>query len=618
MSQFILIDQSLSEAGGHHYECAQLMLAAAEQRGWRPVVAANRSFKKDELWPDRWPVQGVFRESAYHRFSVLTGVAEKTFNPFETWTEDLRSPTPWRRFERWHQTASSLCRRFKQRKRLRAQAQGLRAFWESIRPQRGDLAFLQTVTEYDLVWFTRFLSETPGTDQIDWHLQFHNTFLDGRDPQHAGQTSRLIDMQRHFWSLLQRLPRHRLHFYCTTPAMTRQFVALSAAPFELLECAVHPDLLAPARPAVQECPTESVVDSRPLRVVCGGYGRQEKGWKSLATIIDEVWSDLFESGRCELQIQTSKAQPVDHERQSKRGRLRTQAGLVDASNASVNELERVIAARTAATGRAVVAGASPIRRLPYPMPPDDYRRFLRNAHIGLFPYDPQRYYARYSAVLVEMLCIGVPVIVPAATWLAEQVAEVNQRHMAEMRRSGDVIASATPRNGESWDLPALAGELVLEFRGAQTPPGTYARVQVAQFDRAGQELDRCTLVDRPPPGCDSWASLVRIVPGAATASLQVADLDGEAADRWRLVRVQTLAPTAEWPQGRPLGAVGLAAADEREFGRRLREISRFHAHYQATARRFAVDYSQRHTGDAILQTLVQSSLPAASAVRPAA
>ena len=40
---------------------------------------------------------------------------------------------------------------------------------------------------------------------------------------------------------------------------------------------------------------------------------------------------------------------------------------------------------------------------------------------GLFLYDPDRYVARCSGVLLEMLARGVPVIVPDKCWLADQL-----------------------------------------------------------------------------------------------------------------------------------------------------------------------------------------------------
>ncbi len=50
-----------------------------------------------------------------------------------------------------------------------------------------------------------------------------------------------------------------------------------------------------------------------------------------------------------------------------------------------------------------------------------YHAWLDTADLGLFLYDPNRYVARCSGVLLEMFARGVPVIVPDRCWLADQL-----------------------------------------------------------------------------------------------------------------------------------------------------------------------------------------------------
>jgi glycosyltransferase involved in cell wall biosynthesis len=52
---------------------------------------------------------------------------------------------------------------------------------------------------------------------------------------------------------------------------------------------------------------------------------------------------------------------------------------------------------------------------------ETYHRWLSMADVGLFLYEPARYVARCSGVLLEMLARGIPVIVPDDCWLAHQV-----------------------------------------------------------------------------------------------------------------------------------------------------------------------------------------------------
>ncbi|HJT30633.1 MAG TPA: hypothetical protein VJ783_01105 [Pirellulales bacterium] len=49
MFKFVLIDQSLTDVGGHHYEYARRVLGAAESAGYQPVLAANRKCKQSDV-----------------------------------------------------------------------------------------------------------------------------------------------------------------------------------------------------------------------------------------------------------------------------------------------------------------------------------------------------------------------------------------------------------------------------------------------------------------------------------------------------------------------------------------------------------------------------------------
>ena len=76
-----------------------------------------------------------------------------------------------------------------------------------------------------------------------------------------------------------------------------------------------------------------------------------------------------------------------------------------------------------ASYRAAVAGSvnSSLEVMTSDLSTEAYHRWLDTADLGLFLYEPHRYKARCSGVLLEMLGRGVPVIVPDGCWLAEQV-----------------------------------------------------------------------------------------------------------------------------------------------------------------------------------------------------
>jgi len=59
MNKFIIIDHSLCDLQGHHYECSISVAEAAARAGYQPIIIANRSFCQ-ALQPENIPVIPAF------------------------------------------------------------------------------------------------------------------------------------------------------------------------------------------------------------------------------------------------------------------------------------------------------------------------------------------------------------------------------------------------------------------------------------------------------------------------------------------------------------------------------------------------------------------------------
>ncbi len=79
--------------------------------------------------------------------------------------------------------------------------------------------------------------------------------------------------------------------------------------------------------------------------------------------------------------------------------------------------------------------------------------------IALFPYDPALYRRKSSGVLWEAISLGLPVVVPAGTWLEHEARHWGAGHVAYA--GGDTAAI-----GDAFDA-ALAGIDELEARSAE-------------------------------------------------------------------------------------------------------------------------------------------------------
>jgi len=73
LARFFLIDQSLVNRGGHHYDYSTCIVAAAKELGFETIVAANRKVSAD-LTVDGTRVIPTFTETVYQKDSCLAGL----------------------------------------------------------------------------------------------------------------------------------------------------------------------------------------------------------------------------------------------------------------------------------------------------------------------------------------------------------------------------------------------------------------------------------------------------------------------------------------------------------------------------------------------------------------
>src|SRR5688572_26061753 len=65
MSRFVLIDHSLKGVGGHHFEYATHVLAAARRAGFEAILATHRKFSPSAARLADCPVHPLFRQTTY-------------------------------------------------------------------------------------------------------------------------------------------------------------------------------------------------------------------------------------------------------------------------------------------------------------------------------------------------------------------------------------------------------------------------------------------------------------------------------------------------------------------------------------------------------------------------
>lgn len=384
--KFLLLDYSLDRVGGHNYEYDRLCLEAVQDLGLEPVLAAQRAFRDPFSQAASWDVHSVFPRGKYsaHRLGQrLARLDAASGGPTRWLARSLNALRQWyylREHGRFHRNLA------KATSKLFAQL--------DLCP--GDQVYLPTISVSDLPGLAEFLQRDAAARQLDWHLQFHLPLSAG-DSAADPQASPMWSLAERWLADCVRAMPDRLHLYATTESLAAQYSTLGPARFRHLPWLVDPAFHAPGS-------TTNNPEHRPLRLLCSGGMRKEKGFGELPAILESMWAEYFLSGRMQLVVQST----------------------------SLDALPAAWQPHAALEPGAADRVSAPIAVSPFPMESERYQQFVRSADVGLLLYEPEAYSIRCSGICLEMLCAGVPIVVREGTWLAEQVRQGSAKVAGEV------------------------------------------------------------------------------------------------------------------------------------------------------------------------------------------
>ena len=613
MAKIYIIDHSLKNIGGHHYDYVLHTSQAASRAGLEVIVAANRSFQEASKISEVANIFPLFRHTTYSPFTET--VASKGCNsPVDPYQDNqkidvfpLRTIFKPRKFRRrWNRYQERSKLKHEQKRRINHIVDCCTRLFRKCPINRGDHIFIPTLTEFDLVGFVRFIESFSEAIVPDWHFQFHYGFLEGRRFEYANQFERLESMREHFRPLVNALSPVRSHFYATTPALVSQFNHMQLINFQLLPYPVNPAFK----------PSDKTTTSYPLRVICPGTLRPEKGALQLHTFFKEMMRDNFCNGRLQFWVQSNKVENI--------------ANVISSSFASVKSLDDF------------VPSDINIIHVPHPLDSEDYVKFLRNSDLGLLLYDARTYYARCSGILIELRSAGVPIIVPAGCWMADEISKPNFDYLDEISNNFNAMdeiwlsehaltrsekagceftIKSTSRHAEQNCLycrdplhsPAFlmharssVNKILVDFRwGPGVDHGTYIRIRLLQFDSAGNRIEADDTILGIREGNLKSLALFNQHPSAHR--LQIEFSNAYTSDIIKLVDARLRFFNSGPHSGHfQLGKVGMVASDLTYVPKLLREFVQNADHYKLSARSQAFDYAQKHSPDMVIKRLLEN------------
>lgn len=553
MPKFVLIDPSLHGVGGHHFEYALHLLRAAEKAGFEPWLATNRKFRDHASMPQHWQILPLYQRNAYSRRRMsIDGNAAAKADSGRGWLAQWIAA--W-----WNNRRRA--------NRATLFARDTTALFRQLALDPGDQVFLPTVSDLELIGLTQYLSRDDRSAAVDWHLQFHFPLYSGYEPDYPGQDAHLEGLRRTLRKALALAADHRLHFYTTTDALAVQYNRLGIAQFQALPYLANPTL------------QTNRSSANPLRIAYLGDARHEKGFQLLPKIIDAIWNDYVATNRVRLTVQSDCNFPQPPE----------------GDNIAVFESKSALARLPSTSLKLVDA----------PLDSAAFARQTLHTDIGLLPYDRAAYFVRCSGILVDLLSIGAPVVVPAGTWLADQLAEPTREYHVGLRHGARVCSRATVRGGARLAAPAGANDLVLFLRwpvDLKLCAGAYALVEATLCGAGGEPLGIWPTVVGPGRPDRLSTAFIRLPKGTASVALHWRNAYGQQPLDFREVEACFL--SGEAGRQTPRGAVGLAAVDAAQIPVLLADMIEHYAHYRQTAVAFSRRWTEWHNPDRIVAELL--------------
>lgn len=618
MTHLLILDPSLKGPGGHHFDYTRQVAAAAVAEGLLVDVAVHRAFRATEQLvaatdPSRSTLRGAtpirvhptFRRTTYHPNSDLPGVRtlarsngsllkRVTAAIHRAWkgpsvdegevesrlvidAADL--PDDATR-DHWNALDPD------QRETVTIALQDLHRLFTGLAAERTGVdaefgetcVFHTTLTELDFLAIGIGLATGRLPRGRSWSLQFHFDRFFGWPHEYDLQRddSFVVRADRTLQIASRLAAPFDVRLFATSEPLAKQYEDLGIGPIEPLDYPINPSFVPRTIDAEEE--------SRPARITLAGGVRAEKGQHELDGIASGLRSDVLAPGRGRLVVQRRRRRPWRRQQVAVSRRLTGPKGAW-------------------------------LEYVDHPLSERDYVALIRRADVGLLLYDARTYASRRAGILGEFLASGVPVIVPAACWLSDQIEQVNRRYWERLARDAEELPFATstdPTSGERFVLSSQAipnGSLLVADLELVDPPAALGHVEVALMtDRQPSgRFGESVVVARDPESDGGRAIRVALslsagmpqaeeVPAEAVSERRIAVRWAHAPEqpltiaraRFRLVR------PAAGSESVPIGSVGSVVSRIDQVPAAIEELLQHRSHYLSAARSYAASWRAMH------------------------
>jgi len=632
--RFILFDQNIRKVGGHFLELATVILDAAERMEFEPWLVTHRDFGASSIRTGSEAV--LARESNSNLHPKPSGSFESPSPGFQ-WPEELRGRDwqirplmPYWKMHRWALSADGhsrvardpegnpqgsglgiLWQNFVDRIHgtrpqvmLRQHADAIVQVFKEVQPTADDVVFFGTCDEFSGLAIPLALKVASLQEAIDIHLLYHSNFIAKRQGDWVMRPCEQNKLKQQLRQIISGAKPHRIHCWATTAELRDQLNLLTMPrQFSGIDYPIRRNANI-TQPAL----------GKPLRLLLGGAIRTEKGSKQISGLLEHLWESQLKPGHWQVAMQVS-------------------------SRSATTIFPRHLRSKITFDDQA--DQQAPILLMVDKLRAGEYQRFIASANAGLFLYDAQRYYARCSGVLVEMLASGIPVVVPAGSWLSRQIAPSIAKYCSQQQilrelyncvglksitsrpTKGNAISFKVPRGNVEKTIAAIAGAGVLSADAHSSSPKADTSIvcevtidQSRDDDYVGFELNQSDIhgmvISTQYQYCEVFTETpVRTIFQLSSQCTQ-ARLCLFAPFRQRTMQMRSLRVCQlDGPENgcAPTASVGLIAATNREIPRLIDELTQHYEHYRQSVIEHSCQWQQRHSGESLVEKVLGSQNP---------
>lgn len=664
MARFILIDNSITDTTGHHYQYAMFCLKAAESLGLEPILVTNKAHKDYEkvqwktlpiyrygFWSSHDKPGGIYglvsslRQSIKKRGAI--GRIKRTYSKLGfykeiSWTlpQFLTNKTIDDETEISKSTlviiAISLGIPAKLYQYLKVKSQKLlqlrtvftlyffyfvkigrtesidiitgnkllksrievfatdtRNLFHKINLEEGDHIFVPTAGLTEILGLLEYFKNNSVHPKANWHFLFRRNIFQGTKIEYSKQQEQMRGLRNALQIVLEGFPKGKVFFYTDTNELTEQFDELKIAKFTTLPI-----------PHTHPASSHKINDNK-IIISYLGDARTEKGYHFLPGVIDDLWKGYVSTGKVMFKIQSNFNIPGGEPKPALARNL-----------LSVFPLDKV-------------------DLLTSSLSQEEYTDLLLGSNIILLPYDENNYYARSSGILGEALAAGIPVLVPARSWMSRQFqGKIYNYHLSLLKElkivkkfaGNDLVwygmdskqlsfhsdkvsfQEHAKRTRCNLRIPKGSTHCLISFDFSEDPLSSFVGGYVRQFDSKLNALQSHEFILEKVSSGSKGTLFIKLQEDSEKIIIELKNPENSypvTISNFEVNFVENENKSTEIP----LSVIGNTYRDSAGISKSLAEIIDNYTHYLNTAKEFSKEYYQFHNAGTLVNMMLSNGKP---------